>query len=854
MQSTRKEAGVPECAALAHRYATVARARGRWRVLRREQDGRTFLAQECSSATEDRQLIALTQVLPTVVSPHLWRVPYTSLDDTADTFLVLSRGVAAMSLADHLCRSALERANRCERELIHLFVQLVDIVVALLESKLCLAMERAGIPLRLDPHCIWFDDRGRLQADVAGLLVSSWNYRQGRGLATNWRGRLICDIGRLVHCLAFAGGLEDVPGEAEAALAYIQARSYPLIPYKKPFLGRFSQLFIATINALLRPDGADKWDAGRLLGTRLYTANRMRVTQALGLALDADGDTPLHAAIKAVRIDQVSGAEASGIDSERLLLKHGHHLRLLDAHGHTALQASVLSNRARIALALVEEEAGYKDRRHEYAAKAAMHSGLTLLIKPLLLFERQYLETDGFTSLMLAAAQGEAQLLTRCLHHARRTTKDGYCALHFAIIHCARSILAETAVTIISTAIPHRSSSRPTFTPEEPRRPKTNANMRRPATRGSSQARPRTQGSLAKRCRTLLDPDFDTDTNLQRCTEQVERKAGPEKDASSTPRIQQYFAIIRLLYPYEASLVTKDGYTPLMLAVTSKALPILQFLLDLPETAQDFTKQTNAGDTALMLAVRGRMTEAVRALLPYEGGLSSKAPEGHTALSLAAELGDYPSLSLLVSCPRERDQTLHRYKAGTLALRGVTPLMLAAIHGHTDCVHVLAPHEATLQEETFGYTALALAAHFNYPFVVESLIPYESGITLNNGWTALMIAAAAGNTACCAALVQHEARASTNGLTAYLLAVEKGHTDTAILLYDQEHDITLPKHAYGRAEHWSGLVLASAHGHIDLVSRLLLRDSTAEERALAAREACDRKIRSLLGATHVSHT
>lgn len=847
MRGTRKGDEASECAALAHRYTTVARARGRWRVLRREQDGRTFLAQECSSAAEDRQLIALTQVLPTVVSPHLWRVPYTSLDDVADTFLVLSRGVATMSLADHLCRSALERANRCERELIHLFVQLVDIVVALLESKLCLAMERARVPLRLDPHCLWFDERGRLQADVAGLLVSSWNARQAEG--KNWRGQLICDIGRLVHCLAFAGGLDDVPERAEAVMAYVQARTYPLIPYKKAFLGRFSQLFIATVNALLRPDGADKWDAGRLLGTKLYVSNRMRVTRALGLALDANGDTPLQAMIRATQEDPTSCSELSGLNHEKILLRFSHQLRLLDAHGHTALQTSILLNRPRLALALVEEEAGYKDKRHDYAAKAALYGGLTLLIKPLLLFERQYLETDGFTSLMFAAAQGEVHLLARCMHHARRTTKDGYCALHFAIIHCAQSILAEKTVTTAP-----QPPSKPSFTQEEPRRPRTNSNVRRPITRGSSQVRPRTQGGFTKRCRTLLDPDI-IDTTIPRSTGQVEKQVSPRReDIPSIPRIQQYFAIIQLLYPYEASLATKDGYTPLMLAVTSKALPILQFLLELPETSQDFTKQTGAGDTALMLAVRGRMVEAVRALLPFEGGLSSKAPEGHTALSLAAELGDYSTLSLLASCPRERDQTLHRYKAGTLALRGVTPLMLAAIHGHTDCVHVLAPYEATRQEETFGYTALSLAAHFNYPFVVESLIPYEAGITLNNGWTALMIAAAAGNTACCAALVQYEARASTDGLTAYLLAVERGHTDAAILLYDQEHDITLPKHAYGRAEHWSGLVLASAHGHADLVSRLLLRESTAEERALAAREARNCKIRSLLGAAYVTGT
>lgn len=107
---------------------------------------------------------------------------------------------------------------------------------------------------------------------------------------------------------------------------------------------------------------------------------------------------------------------------------------------------------------------------------------------------------------------------------------------------------------------------------------------------------------------------------------------------------------------------------------------------------------------------------------------------------------------------------------GWYAFPNPTPLILAAGHGHLDCVRLLMEDGAGLTT-SMKQTALMAAAAGCYPDIIVELVDKEAGRTDDNGWTALMYAADRGCVPVCQILAKLECnRTSIRSETALILA------------------------------------------------------------------------------------
>ena len=84
-----------------------------------------------------------------------------------------------------------------------------------------------------------------------------------------------------------------------------------------------------------------------------------------------------------------------------------------------------------------------------------------------------------------------------------------------------------------------------------------------------------------------------------------------------------------------------------------------------------------------------------------------------------------------------------------------TALMVAAYHGKTECVRILAEKEVGMQDE-YNNTALMVAAREGHLECVKILSDFEAGMQDDKGKTALMYAAEEGKKECVNALLDKE--------------------------------------------------------------------------------------------------
>lgn len=125
-------------------------------------------------------------------------------------------------------------------------------------------------------------------------------------------------------------------------------------------------------------------------------------------------------------------------------------------------------------------------------------------------------------------------------------------------------------------------------------------------------------------------------------------------------------------------------------------------------------------------------------------------------LLLVAEQGDRSALDALL----ERD-----VDADTRDICDWTPLMKAAVNGHTDVVRRLLEAGADVEsKDEGGYTSLLLAASNNHTDIVELLLDHGAYI---------------------------DAQEQTQGFTALIWAAQRGHRQTVELLLARGADPTL---------------------------------------------------------------
>ncbi|TNJ29810.1 Ankyrin repeat protein 1 [Giardia muris] len=259
---------------------------------------------------------------------------------------------------------------------------------------------------------------------------------------------------------------------------------------------------------------------------------------------------------------------------------------------------------------LLEREAGFKTIFGHTALKTALYSGHFSIIP--LLYPREH-ESVSFTPLMVAALNGDVDLLRMHMDHLRSNYK-GYTALMFAAgcghACCVRQLLIEANLQTEKTeAI--------AIAPGHAAIPAGTTALMFAAMNGHAACVPL----------------------LQSCESGLQNDAG--RSALMYAVECNSVECVRLLAEWEAGLCLRNGVTALMMAAFANRVDCVRSLLceASRRTSEQITWPVNISDgaTALMFAAIGNHPEPASLLLPYEFGLTDGALK--TAFTRARELG-----------------------------------------------------------------------------------------------------------------------------------------------------------------------------------------------------------------------
>ncbi|TNJ28254.1 Ankyrin repeat protein 2 [Giardia muris] len=284
----------------------------------------------------------------------------------------------------------------------------------------------------------------------------------------------------------------------------------------------------------------------------------------------------------------------------------------------------------------------------------------------------------------------------------------------------------------------------------------------------------------------------------------------------------------------QAGKKDEDGRTALMYATIwghADCIPLLE---------KEIGMQNNCGRTALMLAASDGYTDCVRLLLSEVGSQSTRGwrgfPPGTTALMIAAH-ENYPEVVKLL-LPHEqglKDSKGHsaQWHANNSSWGGnftrVRKLLknegskrappppkesvflhICTVAGDVEGVRKYVSHAG--YQDSNGMTALMLAAEKGYAECIL-LLEEEAGMQDKGGWTALMHAAYNGHSNCIPLLKEEVEKKNNSGQTALMKAAECGQTKCIPLL---EKEI-------GKQDSsgWTALMFAAFYGKTDCIRHLL---------------------------------
>uniref|UniRef100_A0A2K6FMM1 Ankyrin repeat domain 17 n=1 Tax=Propithecus coquereli TaxID=379532 RepID=A0A2K6FMM1_PROCO len=285
--------------------------------------------------------------------------------------------------------------------------------------------------------------------------------------------------------------------------------------------------------------------------------------------------------------------------------------------------------------------------------------------------------------------------------------------------------------------------------------------------------------------------------------------------------------------------------------------------------AIDIDAQTESNhDTALTLACAGGHEELVQTLLERGASIEHRDKKGthrnvsdYTPLSLAASGGYVNIIKILLNAGAEinsRQVFFSFYKAFqsvskniiTGSKLGISPLMLAAMNGHTAAVKLLLDmgSDINAQIETNRNTALTLACFQGRTEVVSLLLDRKANVEhrAKTGLTPLMEAASGGYAEVGRVLLDKGADVNAPPVpssrdTALTIAADKGHYKFCELLIGRGAHIDV-RNKKGNTPLW----LAANGGHLDVVQLLVQAGADVDA-------ADNRKITPLMAAFRKGH-
>ncbi|POM78898.1 Ankyrin repeat domain containing hypothetical protein 52 [Phytophthora palmivora] len=276
-----------------------------------------------------------------------------------------------------------------------------------------------------------------------------------------------------------------------------------------------------------------------------------------------------------------------------------------------------------------------------------------------------------------------------------------------------------------------------------------------------------------------------------------------------------YSGIVERLVDCHSSLEVQNtkGDTALSVAVQCGHLAISRFLLGVGANVD--TKDIE-GMTPLMIASRNGQLRLVELLIARGADLELCCNSGHSALHFAAGNGRLEVVRELVSAGANlhaRDQ-----------IRGLTPLMYAAMYGHADIVKDLLPLSCQRDVDTIETkcnkkcTALYLAASQRRKTVCELLLDVGRAAVDARDWkgyTPLMVAAKRGYVEIVQVLLSRGANieaVNDDGNRALEIASRNGRTAVVQLLLENGAFVDAPNRTRG----YTALTTAALRGRTEV--------------------------------------
>ncbi|XP_064603138.1 ankyrin repeat and SOCS box protein 2-like [Liolophura sinensis] len=166
------------------------------------------------------------------------------------------------------------------------------------------------------------------------------------------------------------------------------------------------------------------------------------------------------------------------------------------------------------------------------------------------------------------------------------------------------------------------------------------------------------------------------------------------------------------------------GFTPLWEGIFSKNVGCVRLLLEHCDS-QVVNLQTFDGRTPLHLAAENGQSDLIVALLQHGARLDVYDDNHLSPLFVAAQMGNYDSLKLLLEAAIAKGQPELVNKP---AFDKATPLFLATQKGHVRCVELLLANGADPHLKTENPTTLPVhaAVQFRYHSCMELLLPVTS--------------------------------------------------------------------------------------------------------------------------------
>lgn len=284
-----------------------------------------------------------------------------------------------------------------------------------------------------------------------------------------------------------------------------------------------------------------------------------------------------------------------------------------------------------------------------------------------------------------------------------------------------------------------------------------------------------------------------------------------------------YSEIVSILASHESSMQMAAGRTALMISAYSHNDSCVELLCASEGEAQD-----ENGFTALMYAINSKYNGSDTVakaqiqrcihLLLHEAHLSDYGEL--TPLSLAASVNNLDVMKLICS------NLILRRQLTKVDSQGMTVLMHAALQGHTECVEELLRYDKTMldnkpihlsrAQDAAGMTALMYASCNNRLSCVNVLLPVECNIEATDGSTALMLAAREGYIDIVRAIVAESdelGKINHEGSTALALAAAGGYTECLKFLYSSY----LSKGISPANQGFSRLMLDASLNNVDAV-------------------------------------